>query len=91
MAPSQHAGGSASSAFVFPSLLGLAAYMQVGSFTLQLIGTGVAIAIAFTLTMVLGFDDIPNEEAKEPELIPAAPALWRSAPRSAVRSSRSLR
>ncbi len=74
-------GGSASSAFVFPSLLGLAAYMQVGSFTLQLIGTGVAIAIAFTLTMVLGFDDIPNEEAREPELIPAAPgAVEVSAP-----------
>jgi beta-glucoside PTS system EIICBA component len=74
-------GGSASSAFVFPSLLGLAAYMQVGSFALQLIGTGVAIAIAFTLTMVLGFDDIPSEEAKEPELIPAAPgAVEVSAP-----------
>jgi PTS system beta-glucosides-specific IIC component len=74
-------GGSASSAFVFPSLLGLAAYMQVGSFALQLLGTGVAIAIAFTLTMVLGFDDIPNEEAKEPELIPAAPgAVEVSAP-----------
>jgi len=67
------AGGSASSAFVFPSLLGLSAYMQVGSFTLQLIGTGVAIAIAFTLTMVFGFDDIPNEAAKEPDLLPAMP------------------
>jgi len=66
-------GGSASSAFVFPSLLGLAAYMQVGSFALQLVGTGVAIAIAFTLTMVFGFDDIPNEAAKEAELIPAMP------------------
>jgi PTS system beta-glucosides-specific IIC component len=67
------AGGSASSAFVFPSLLGLAAYTQVGNFTLQLIGTGVAIAIAFTLTMVLGFDDIPNETESTPELIPPAP------------------
>lgn len=66
-------GGSASSAFVFPSLLGLSAYMQVGNFTLQLIGTGVAIVIAFTLTMVLGFDDIPNEGPKATELIPAAP------------------
>ena len=74
-------GGSASSAFVFPSLLGLAAYMQVGSFTLQLIGTGVAIAIAFTLTMVLGFDDIPNETESKPELIPPAPgAVEVSAP-----------
>ncbi|MGB7964396.1 MAG: beta-glucoside-specific PTS transporter subunit IIABC [Propionicimonas sp.] len=67
------AGGSASSAFVFPSLLGLSAYMQHGNFTLQLIGTGVAIAIAMALTLVLGFDDIPNEEPKSEALIPAAP------------------
>lgn len=67
------AGGSASSAFVFPSLLGLSAYMQVGNFTLQLIGTGVAIAIAFTLTMVLGFEDIPNDEPKSEELLPPPP------------------
>jgi PTS system beta-glucosides-specific IIC component len=66
-------GGSAASAFVFASLLGLPAYMQVGSFTLQLVGTGVAIAIAFTLTMVLGFDDIPNETDATPDLIPAMP------------------
>lgn len=66
------AGGSASSSFVFPSLLGLSAYMQHGNFTLQLIGTGVAVAIAMALTLVLGFDDIPNEEPKT-ELIPAAP------------------
>ncbi|MCC6497108.1 MAG: PTS glucose transporter subunit IIA [Propionibacteriaceae bacterium] len=67
------AGGSASSAFVFPSLLGLSAYMQQGNFMLQLLGTGVAIAIAFTLTMVLGFEDIPNEAPKNAELIPATP------------------
>ncbi len=66
------AGGSASSAFVFPSLLGLSAYMQVGNFTLQLIGSGVAIAIAFGLTMVLGFDDIPEDQPKA-ELIPPTP------------------
>ena len=65
-------GGSAANAFVFPSLLAMPAFMQVGSFTLQLIGTGVAIAIAFVLTMVLGFDDIPNEAPAE-ELIPAGP------------------
>lgn len=67
------AGGSASSAFVFPSLLGLSAYMQHGSFALQLIGTGTAIAIAFILTMVLGFDDLPTADATKDELIPAGP------------------
>lgn len=53
------AGGSANNAFVFPSLLGLPAYMQVGNFTLQLIGCGVAVAIAFVLTLVAG----PRETA----------------------------
>ncbi|MFZ0529099.1 MAG: glucose PTS transporter subunit IIA, partial [Propionicimonas sp.] len=66
------AGGSASSAFVFPSLLGLPAYMQVGSFAMQLIGVAVATGIAFTLTMVLGFTDVPTETKPE-DVIPAAP------------------
>ncbi|CAL8977121.1 PTS system beta-glucoside-specific EIIBCA component [Propionicimonas sp. T2.31MG-18] len=73
-------GGSASNAFVFPSLLGLTAYMQVGSFTMQLIGVGVAVIIALTATLVLGFDDLPAAEA-QPELIPPAPgALEVAAP-----------
>jgi PTS system beta-glucosides-specific IIC component len=58
---------------VFPSLLGLAAYTQHGNFVLQLLGTGVAIVIAFTLTMVFGFDDLPNKAEATPELIPPAP------------------
>ncbi len=48
------AGGSAANAFVFPSLLAIPAYTQIGSFTLQLIGTGVAVVIAFTLTFLFG-------------------------------------
>lgn len=55
-------GGSANNAFVFPSLISLPAYMGVGNFTLQLIGTGIAMVIGFTLTMVLGFPDSPDEE-----------------------------
>lgn len=43
-------GGSASTALALPSLLTLPMYAQVGSFTLQLIGTAVAVLIAFTLT-----------------------------------------
>ncbi|MHA7220397.1 beta-glucoside-specific PTS transporter subunit IIABC [Arthrobacter sp. MDT1-48-3] len=45
-------GGSAANAFVFASVLALPAYTQVGSFTLQLSGTGVAVVIAFTLTFL---------------------------------------
>lgn len=53
------AGGSGASAFVFPSLLGLPAFSQVGNFALQLLGTGIAVAIAFGLTFFFG----PREEA----------------------------
>lgn len=53
------AGGSGASAFVFPSLLGLPAFSQVGNFALQLLGTGTAVAIAFSLTFFFG----PREEA----------------------------
>lgn len=65
-------GGSANNAFVFPSLLGLPAYMEVGNFALQLIGCAVAVAIAFTLTFLFGSreqaDDAPVANA---EVIPA--------------------
>jgi PTS system beta-glucosides-specific IIC component len=54
------AGGSAADSFVFPGLITLPAYMHVGNFTFQLVGTATAVAIAFVLTLVLGFEDIPN-------------------------------
>ena len=44
------AGGSAASAFVFPSILGLSATTTIGNFTLQVIGCGAAVIIGFTLT-----------------------------------------
>jgi PTS system beta-glucosides-specific IIC component len=52
-------GGSAANAFVFASLLSLPAYTTVGSFAMQLLGTGVAIAIAFVLTFIFA----PRETA----------------------------
>ncbi len=51
-------GGSAANAFVFPSLLAIPAFTQVGNFTLQAIGTAAAVVIAFTLTFFFG----PREE-----------------------------
>lgn len=72
------AGGSAATTFVFPSLLGLPAFMSVGNFTLQLIGTGVAVLIGFVGTFFFG----PREEADpvdiddDPEVTPTSgPAL----------------
>jgi PTS system beta-glucosides-specific IIC component len=48
------AGGSGATSFVFPSLLGLPAFSQVGNFGLQLLGTGAAVLIAFSLTFFFG-------------------------------------
>ncbi|MFV0451307.1 MAG: beta-glucoside-specific PTS transporter subunit IIABC [Propioniciclava sp.] len=55
------AGGSAATAMVFPSVLAIPAFLEVGSFALQMIGTGVAVVVAFALTWVFG----PREEADE--------------------------
>jgi PTS system beta-glucosides-specific IIC component len=55
------AGGSATTAFVFLSVLSLPAFSTVGNFALQLIGTGLAVLIAFTLTFFFG-----PREAKVP-------------------------
>ncbi|MER5760248.1 beta-glucoside-specific PTS transporter subunit IIABC [Streptomyces sp. NPDC002082] len=63
------AGGSASTAYIMPGLLSLSAYLEVGSFALQLTGVAVAIALSFGLTMALGFKDIAEDtaEATEPD------------------------
>ncbi|MDR1432254.1 MAG: PTS transporter subunit EIIC [Propionibacteriaceae bacterium] len=50
-------GGSAATAYTFASLITLPVFLQVGNFTLQLIGVAAACAIAFTLTLVIGFND----------------------------------
>ncbi|MFE4635755.1 beta-glucoside-specific PTS transporter subunit IIABC [Streptomyces sp. NPDC056773] len=68
------AGGSASTAYIMPGLLSLSAYLEVGSFALQLIGVGVAVVLAFGLTMALGFKDIAEDPAQEGESGEAAAA-----------------
>jgi PTS system beta-glucosides-specific IIC component len=65
-------GGSAASAFVFPSLIGLPAFTTVGSFAVLLLGTGIAIAIAFLLTFFFGPRETPDAVA--PEGTTSAPA-----------------
>ncbi len=74
-------GGSAAEGFVLPGLITLTSTINVGNFTLQLIGTGVAMAIAFGLTMVLGFKDLPAakhaagaEAAAEEGVVPSEAA-----------------
>jgi PTS system beta-glucosides-specific IIC component len=63
------AGGSAAKGFVIPGLITMSAAVDVGNFALQVAGTVIAMAIAFGLTMVLGFQDIPASAALD-----AAPA-----------------
>lgn len=53
------AGGSAAEGFVLPGAITLTSTVNIGSFTMQLVGTGVAMAIAFVLTVTLGFKDLP--------------------------------
>ncbi len=80
------AGGSGATSFVFASLLALPAYASVGSFALQLIGTAVAVVIAFTLTFFFG----PREEAASdagtsvPEAASDAPEAASSVPATAA-------
>ncbi|MBC9717521.1 PTS transporter subunit EIIC [Streptomyces sp. TRM66268-LWL] len=57
------AGGSASTAFIMPGLLALPAFVDVGSFTMQLTGIGVAVALSFALTWVAGFEEPGPESA----------------------------
>lgn len=65
------AGGSAADSFVFPSLLAIPAFANVGNFTLQVIGTSIAIAIAFALTWVFGPRETADVDAA-PEVVPTA-------------------
>lgn len=56
-------GGGATDAFVFPSLIGIPSLLNHGSLAVVLLGIGVAAAIGFTLTLVLGFKDPVEDEA----------------------------
>ena len=77
-------GGSASDVFAIPSLIALPTYLNVGNFTLQVIGIAVGMAVAFFLTLFFGVnknndqaDDVPAPAA--PDAAPAAPAAAASA------------
>jgi PTS system beta-glucosides-specific IIC component len=62
-------GGTGASSFVFPSLLGMPAFVSVGNIALLFLGTGIAVALAFTLTFLFG----PREAAAAPDAGTAAP------------------
>ncbi len=73
-------GGSASSVFVVPSLLGIPAFLQHGNLPLFFIGLGVAMVIAFLLTLILGFTDLPEADAASPAEGAAEPVAQAAAP-----------
>ncbi|MFG2935159.1 beta-glucoside-specific PTS transporter subunit IIABC [Streptomyces sp. NPDC048282] len=58
------AGGSAVDGFVVPGAITVTATLGLGNFALQLIGCAVAMAVAFALTLVFGFKDLPVADAK---------------------------
>ena len=60
-------GGGATDVFALPGLLTITATLNHG-FTSVVIGTAVAVVLAFLLTLILGFKDIPNKD----EVAPAA-------------------
>lgn len=68
------AGGSAAEGFVFPSLLAIPAYMKVGSFTLQLIGTAVGILIGFIGTFLFVDREQPDVDDRAESTPDTGPA-----------------
>lgn len=66
-------GGAASNTFVFPSIIGLPAFLEYGNVALLLIGTGIAVVIAMAGTFLFGFQD-PAASPQEPSAGGAADA-----------------
>lgn len=69
------AGGVASTAYVFYSVLSLPAFSTIGSFSMMLIGLALAVSVAFTLTFVFfpreALVVTPEEEVdREPKSVP---------------------
>lgn len=62
--------GSAATSFIFPSLLALPAFLEIGSFAGLLLGCGVAMAIGFVLTFLLMDRETPGTESSA--IAPAA-------------------
>jgi PTS system beta-glucosides-specific IIC component len=64
-------GGSGTEGFVLPSAITLTSTLNIGNFTLQLIGSAAALLTAFTLTMIFGFKDLPNPGDPEDGAVPS--------------------
>jgi PTS system beta-glucosides-specific IIC component len=58
-------GGTGASSFVFPSLLSLPAFTSVGNVSLLFLGTGAAVTLAFTLTVLFGPREAPEDRGAD--------------------------
>ena len=78
-------GGSAAEGFVFPSLLTLPSYLNVGSFGMQLAGCAAAVLVAFGLTWFAGMPDRAAGAVGEadPRAVTSAPPTLDSSASSA--------
>lgn len=80
------AGKTAAAGFVLPGAITLSAGIGIGNFAMLLIGSAVAIGVAFVLTLVLGFEDLPatkhvaGAEAAAQEGVVASEAAALAAP-----------
>ncbi|WP_181151780.1 MULTISPECIES: beta-glucoside-specific PTS transporter subunit IIABC [unclassified Arthrobacter] len=59
-------GGSAATSMIFPSIFALPAFLEVGNFVQLIVGTAVAIIIAFTLTFFFADREKPDTSAEGP-------------------------
>lgn len=74
-------GGGATDVFALPGLITITATLNNG-FTSVVIGTAVAVVLAFVLTLVLGFKDLPAKDATTPAA-PEATASTAGSPTAA--------
>lgn len=66
---------SAPKGFVLPGAITLSAAVDVGNFAMLIIGTTLAVVIAFVLTFVLGFKDLPATPAATAAETPQSPEV----------------
>ncbi len=68
------AGGRVAQAGVFPSLIGIPAYLDTPNFVLWAAGVVIAVVIAFTLTWMFGVKDTPADPPETPLTASTGPA-----------------
>lgn len=72
--------GAGTTAFVFPSLLGIPAYLSTPNLPLLFIGVGIAVAVSFLLTFFWGARDPKTPDSAETQPAPEEPEVAEPVP-----------